>query len=133
MVLNMNRDFRMGFVDRDSAQRFLESPSNWLYAAIYEKTIIGFAYGYVLNRLDTKSDMLYIHEVGVMEPYQRMGIGSSMMVALMRSYTESGISKVFLFTDQKNTGANRLYRKLGGTLSYDSNGKDTVYFFQTKA
>ena len=73
MVLEMNESFRSGFIDEREAQRFLSDERNWLFAAVDDDHIIGFAYGYELKRLDRSEPMLYIHEVGVKENYQRQG------------------------------------------------------------
>lgn len=132
LALTMNRNFREGFLCRESARRFLENPLNWLFAAIKDETIIGFAYGYELNRLDDKGNMLYINEVGVAEPYQRQGVGYRLMTELKALCQERGLCKYFLSTYQNNTGANALYKKLGGQTSAESKGNDTMYYFQTK-
>lgn len=132
LVMGMNRDFREGFVCRENALQFLVNPDNWLYAAVSEDRIIGFAYGYELRRLDNRGNMLYIHEVGVMERYQRQGVGYRMMSQLKSACREKGICKCFLFTCQNNAGANALYQKLGGAVSSESLGMDTNYYFVTK-
>lgn len=132
-ILQMNVNFRNGFSDRRAAQRFLETEHCWFYAALREDTVIGFAYGYALSRLDGKADMLYIHEVGVAEQEQRRGVGSAMLTALLRDAGRSGIGRVFLFADQHNVAANALYKKLGGAVGWDSGGQDTVYFFNPES
>ena len=40
------------------------------------------------------------------------------------------ICKMFLTCYQNNDGANALYRKAGGETMAESQGKDTVYWFQ---
>ena len=129
MVLAMNRSFREHFIDGVSAERFLNNEKNWIFAAVRDGTIIGFAYGYELNRLDRNENMLYIYEVGVMDRYQRQGIGFAMMTELLRTCGQRNICKCFLTTYQNNAAANALYRKLGGQVPEPSQGKDTVYYF----
>jgi ribosomal protein S18 acetylase RimI-like enzyme len=132
MVMEMNRHFRDSFVCRENVEHFLSNPMNWLYAAVCGQTIIGFAYGYEVNRLDGKGNMLYIHEVGVMEPYQRTGVGSRLLTELKNTCAEKSICRFFLVTAQDNVGANALYRKLGGETDNNSGGNDICYFFLTK-
>lgn len=74
MVMKMNENYREGFICEENGAEFLKNPNNWIFAALMEDTIIGFAYGYELNRLNNAGNMLYIHEVGVMEKYQRQGV-----------------------------------------------------------
>ena len=129
LVLAMNRDFREGFAEKSSLRAFLSSPDCWLFAAVLENRIVGFAYGYALQRLNTGRKMLYIHEVGVLDDYQRQGIGTQMLTKLKEACAAEGFCKVFLTCYQNNCGANALYRKAGGKLCEESHGKDTVYWF----
>lgn len=129
MVLDMNRNFREDFVSHDSGEAFLSNPENLLFAAVSENTVIGFAFGYRLSRLDSRNTMLYIHEVGVMDAYQRQGIGFAMMTALKQWCKEKGIRKMFLTCYQSNVAANKLYKKVGGEVPPESQRNDTVYFF----
>ena len=128
-VLSMNRTFREGFAEAAAAKAFLEDASCWLWAAVSDGAVIGFAYGRTLLRLDGAKPSLYIHEVGVAEGFQRRGVGFAMLSAMMDACRDSGVGKCFLFCDRKNAGANALYRKLGGEVSQDSQGQDTCYFF----
>lgn len=132
IVMDMNKNYREDFICHDNALAFLKNHYNWIFAAIYDNVIIGFAYGYELNRLNDIGNMLYIHEVGVMEQYQRQGIGYRMMTELKDACKEKKICRYFLSTYQNNVGANALYRKLGGECSLESNGSDTSYYFQIK-
>ena len=128
-VLHMNEGFREGFIERAWAQRFLSDTRNWLFAALDGGEIIGFAYGYALNRLDRAQNQLYIHEVGVREDWQRKGIGYTMMQELLTLCKAENICKCFLTCYQNNEGANALYRKLGGAVPEESKGNDRVYYF----
>ena len=128
LALTLNRAFRPGFVTEQGAYDFLKDGRNWLFAALLDGKIIAFAYGYELKRLDG-GKTLYIHEVGVAQPYQKKGVGTGLICALKRACRERGVAKFFLWTDQANAGANALYRKTGGELGVDSHGKDRVYWF----
>lgn len=57
LVLQMESNFRKGFVFEENARQFLSNPMNWIFACIQENQIIGFAYGYELNRLDSKGNI----------------------------------------------------------------------------
>lgn len=129
MILKMNQNFREGFVSTEAAETFLSKQDDIFFAAIKDNTVIGFAFGYRLNRLDSGRTMLYIHEVGVMDAWQRQGVGFGMMNALKQWCKGNGVGKIFLTCYQNNTGANKLYRKLGAEVSPESQGNDTVYFF----
>jgi len=132
MILGMNRNFREDFVSHDSAKAFLSKPDNLMFAAVFENMVIGFAFGYRLPRLDGGKPMLYLHEIGVMDEWQRQGIGCAMMNALKQWCKENCVGKVFLTCYQNNIGANKLYKKVGGEVPPESQGNDTVYFFPIK-
>jgi ribosomal protein S18 acetylase RimI-like enzyme len=132
MVMNLNRDYWDGFIYRKNAEEFLSDPKNWLYAAVGGSCIIGFVYGYELKRLNNDGNMLYIHGVEVMEQYRRSGIGFRMMSELKQECCALGFGKLFLVTGSNNTGANALYRELGGQICEESHGEDVMYFFRTK-
>lgn len=130
MVMAMNRDFREGFAEESGLRAFLCDPDCWLFAAVEDGRIIGFAYGYALQRLNTQRKMLYIHEVGVLEDCQRRGIGTRLMEKLREACEKENLCKMFLICYQNNDGGNALYRKAGGRYCVESQGKDTVYWFQ---
>ena len=127
-VLEMNHTFRPGFLTEDGAAAFLANDRSWLWAGLSDGHIIAFAYGYAMDRLDGRR-MLYLHEVGVADAYQRQGVGTKMLAALKDECRAHGFHRIFLITDQCNAAANALYRKCSGEVSYSSGGNDTVYMF----
>ncbi len=129
LVLQMEKGFRSDFVSKENARHFLSNPMNWLFACVLDNQIIGFAYGYELNRLDNKGNMLYIHEVGVLPEYHRQGIGLQMLNSVKNICKLTGICRFFLFTYKHNIAACALYEKAGGIKSYDSVDDDVTYFF----
>lgn len=129
LVLQMEKDFRSGFVFEENARQFLLNPRNWIFAYVQEERIIGFAYGYELNRLDNKGNMLYIHEVGVLSQYQRQGIGFQILTDIKKLCKLTGICRFFLITQKHNAAACALYEKAGGEKTADAYDDDVTYFF----
>lgn len=129
LVLQMENDFRSGFIFQENARQFLSNPMNWIFACIQEKQIIGFAYGYELNRLDNKGNMLYIHEVGVLPQYQKQGIGFQILASIKNICKLTGICRFFLITQKHNKAACALYEKAGGEKASKTHDDDVTYFF----
>lgn len=129
LVLQMNNDFRSGFISAENAKQFLLNPMNCIFTCIEEKQIIGFAYGYELNRLDDKGNMLYIHEVGVLPRYQRQGIGLEILTEIKNLCRIRRICRFFLFTQKHNVAACALYEKAGGEKTSSTKNDDVTYFF----
>lgn len=128
IVLQMEKDFRNGFIVEENARQFLLNSNNWIFACIQGKRIIGFAYGYEMNRLDNKGNMLYIHEVGVLPEYQRQGIGFKILTDIKNLCKLTGICRFFLFTQKSNIAACALYEKAGGEKTSDENDNVTYFF-----
>ena len=126
MVLQMNRDFRPGFICEENARQFLAQPQNWLLACVESSRVIGFVYGYELNRLDAAGNMLYVHEVGVLPEYHRQGIGRQMLSDIKTLCRLSGICRLFLVTMRSNDAAMGLYQSHGGELCNDA---EVRFFF----
>lgn len=146
LVVSMEKYFRSAFICEENARLFLSKPQNWLFACIEKSDgdvsnendaaddkggkIIGFAYGYELNRLDSQGDMLYIHEVGVLPEYHRQGIGAELMRNIKSACKLLGICKFFLFMQKSNEAAMGLYLKAGGKPAVDfEHGDGNVVFF----
>ena len=126
LVLGMENRFRKNFVCEENARLFLSNPANWIFACVENDQIIGFAYGYELNRLDGFGNMLYIHEVGVLPEYHRQGIGRQMLDGIKALCKVSGVCRIFLFTQRTNLAACALYESAGGKPAHDD---DVTYFF----
>ena len=129
MVMRMESDFRSGFVREENVRQFLTNPMNWLFACIENGRIIGFAYGYELNRMDDIGNMLYIHEVNVLPEYHRQGIARTMLESIKSACKLLGMCRFFLITRKSNVPACKLYESVGGVSAHDDND---VYYFQCK-
>ena len=129
LVLQMEKDFRPNFINENNARIFLSNPKNWIYACVENKKIIGFAYGYELNRLNQEGNMLYIHEVGILDDYQHQGIGTELMERLKRICKEMGMCRIFLLAVKNNINACKLYEKVGMKSVHDD---DIVFYLSLK-
>ena len=124
MVLRMGTDLS---VCEENVRQFLANPMNWFFACIENGEIIGYAYGYEVNRLNDIGNMLYIHTVSVVTKYHRQGIGRTMLESIKAACKLFGICRFFLITQKSNTAACKLYESVGGISAHDDN---EVYFFQ---
>lgn len=131
LIDKMNIDFRKNFACVVNIKYFLNNINNFFYACIFENKIIGFLYGYKLNRLDNKGDMLYIHEVGVHDNFQKRGIGTKLLENVKIYCKQKNICRIFLATETKNIAACKLYEKAGGIKMMDHKSRevDVMYLF----
>jgi ribosomal protein S18 acetylase RimI-like enzyme len=126
LVLKLNDDFRSGLVSQENAREFLSNKMNWLIGCIFNNKIIGFAYGYELQRMNNIGNMLYIHEIGVLESFQRQGIGTTILKTIMTICKLNSFCRFFLATERSNIKACNLYKKMNGTESHTD---DVIYYF----
>jgi aminoglycoside 6'-N-acetyltransferase I len=61
-----------------------------------------------------KPPELWINEVGVALPYQRQGLGSGLLSALLSHGAALGCVQAWVLTEPGNEPAQRLYRGVGG-------------------
>lgn len=125
-VKDMLYMFRSEKTTNEKVERFLEKNNNYLIAYLENKKVIGFVLAYKLQRYDEKNDMIYIHEVGVLEEYRRLGIGKKLMEYVKDICKEENLSKIFLITNKSNIPAVSLYESSGGKATEDDN---VVYWY----
>ncbi len=126
MVLQLNETYRQGFACRENAYAFLSQPQNWLFACVEDGCIVGFCQGYECARLNGAGGLLYLHELAVLPPYRRRGIGKTMLDMLKILCRLTGIRRVFLITQQSNTAAMALYQAARGKPAHTD---DVVFLF----
>lgn len=125
-VVGMVAAFRSNTSNIPVSERFLCSDANYLIACIVAEKVIGFVLGYRMQRYDGQNDMVYVHEVDVLEEYQRKGIGKMMINHFLAICRDEGISKVFLITEKSNKPAVCLYESTGAKAFHDD---DVVYWY----
>lgn len=97
---------------------FIEDQSVYSYIAILNDQVIGFVYGYLLKRINSKP-MLYIHSIDVLKEYRGQGVGTSLMNELLELKDKKEVYKIFLITNKSNKHAVSLYTKVGGVTPYE--------------
>ena len=116
-AVRLEEDAQGHMTDTDLMHGFLANECNYLIAAHHDDgTPLGFVLGYRLDRMDRSGDMMYVHEVGVVESRRNQGIGKAIMGEMIRICREERFLKMFLGTDRDNLPANRLYSAMGGVL-----------------
>ncbi|MBU5439618.1 GNAT family N-acetyltransferase [Tissierella sp. MSJ-40] len=129
-VIEMVKDFRSIETVAEKAKKFLKNSQNYLVVCLdHNERVIGFVLGYELNRYDDKNNMMYIHEVGILEEYRRMGIGKELMNQMKMICDTRELSKMFLITNKSNIPAVNLYESSGAKCTEDDN---IVYWYENR-
>lgn len=100
-------------VDAKSLAGFLANPSNLLVVATVDEVVVGMASGIAYLHPD-KPLQLFINEVGVSGRFQRRGIATRLVNAMLERGRELGCTEAWVATEEGNTAARALYSSLGG-------------------
>ena len=106
-------------LDSVGMRLWLENPSNVLIAATEVGRPVGFALGYLLDRVDEARSMLFFYEIVVASDYRRRGIGRRLVEAMKTIAHEKQVTKMWVQTDPANTAARALYQYAGGAECTD--------------
>ena len=96
--------FKVHVPDAEAAGRFLADDRNLAFAALAGEEVLGFAYGYVLVRIDGRRGG-FLYELGVAPPHRGRGLGRALVEALLGAAAEAGVYKVWVQTDKDNEAA----------------------------
>ena len=100
--------------DLDALRTFLADERCALIAALDGDAPVGMVLGYELPRIDGPRPMMFLYEIGVLEPYRRRGIGKALMDALEQHCQARDCRKMFVPTSATNAPAMALYASAGG-------------------
>lgn len=108
-------------MDAGNMRAWLSRSSNILIAATEDGIPVGFALGYLQDRVDTLRTMLFFYEIEVAVAWRRGGIGSRLVEGMKAVAREEDASKMWVQTDPDNMAARALYRSMGGIESAQAN------------
>jgi aminoglycoside 3-N-acetyltransferase I len=108
-------------------QRLLWSENIFAYGLLYDHELIGALTAYILPGIYSESPELFLYDIAIRKPYQRMGLGSRLLKTLRSYGKKNNISIVFVAADDEDTHALDFYNRNGGTPS-----KVTHFEFSTE-
>lgn len=111
-----------GPITRTQATQHLSDSTLTNIVGIIDNKVVGFIYGYTLRRFEAVS--FFIYSVDVDDDYQRRGVGFGMLEALAEFGRGGAWDEMFVFTNEDNDPAMRLYSKASGKRP----NKDDVMF-----
>lgn len=110
-----------------NVEKFLSNENNYLIAYIENAKILGYVLAYTLQRYDGRGEMLYLHEIDVVETHRKQGIATKLMNEIKELKDKNGFDKIFLVTNKSNEAAVSLYESTGGVASSDD---DIIFTFK---
>ena len=107
------------------ARRFLERDDVVVFAALDGERPVGFAYGYVLERIDGDRSV-FLYELGVDETRRRRGLGRRLAEAMREVAVDARAVKMWVQTDEANEPAKRTYASAGAARA----GTDLTFLWR---
>jgi GNAT superfamily N-acetyltransferase len=114
------------------AERFLAHPDHHLFAAIGSEGLIGFVSAVTYLHPD-KPVECWINEAGVIDRWQRRGIGRHLMLATLAHAWSLGCETAWVLTNSGNRAARGLYAACGGQPTPAARHGDGVIMFEFAA
>ena len=96
------------------AEAALTNPNHHLVVALDGARVVGFASGVHYTQPD-KAPVLFVDEVGTADAYQRRGIATALVRALLDHGRSLGCTEAWLLTEADNAPARAFYAAIGGT------------------
>ena len=95
---------------------FLADPSTVAFVAEAGPDIAGWVWG-LRQRHVLGHTQLQLYEIEVVPRFRRQGVGRTMVDSMLRVAQQEGHARMWLFTDQDNDSAKKLYEAAGGEPS----------------
>ncbi len=100
-------------VDPNLLCEYLGNPSNALFVATIDGRVVGMISGLAYLHPD-KPKTLFVNEVGVSDRYQRRGIGTLLLNAILEWGENTGCVEAWVATEAGNSVARMFYQATGG-------------------
>jgi aminoglycoside 3-N-acetyltransferase I len=96
--------------DEMHLKRLLESQMFFAVVAKVENKVVAGLSAYVLDQYHSNSRILYIHDLAVLEEFQRKGIGSQLMKFINEYCRQQGFQQSFIQAEKVDDYAVEFYR-----------------------
>jgi ribosomal protein S18 acetylase RimI-like enzyme len=97
--------------------KLLEDDRTYLFAAIDDEMVIGYALAYRFPSLFETSHLAYLYDIEVLAEHRRKGAGKMLINALRDRLKTDGVSELWLGTATDNTEGQALFTATGGVRS----------------
>lgn len=94
--------------------KLLHNPNFLVLVALVEDEVVGGLTAYELPLYTSDSSEMFIYDLAVNPPYQRMGIGRGLLDELKTYCRERGILEFFVMAHAEDEHAVEFYRATGG-------------------
>lgn len=104
-------------------QTLLERDDFFVFVSVLNNHVIGGLTSYTLRQYYSEKPLVYIYDLAVLTPYQRQGIGKTLIQSINAYCKDTGAEEVFVQADLVDDYALDFYRSTGAT------GESVVHFY----
>ena len=110
-------EYSAGKPSAEHLETLLNDNRTYLFAAILDNNIIGYALAYKFPSLYASDYLAYLYDIEVLEMYRKKGAGR-LLIETMRALLKSdGVSELWLGTAVDNIEGQALFSSTGGIKS----------------
>ena len=113
-VREIAETFKETTLSAERAAELLAHDGNILLVVLDRNAVLGFAFGFILPRMDHDGRMLFLYELSVLPGFRRRGVAKILFSEFLRIGNGGGFVKMFVLTNENNYPAMNLCRSLGG-------------------
>jgi len=117
---------KAGMKHQVTNRRFFDKEDNILLVSFIDDIPCGFLYAYTLESINSVKPKMFLYSIDVFPEFQSKGIGTRMIEKLKDISKDKNCSEIFVFTNDSNNKAKRLYEKTGGNRE---NLDDVMYVY----
>jgi ribosomal protein S18 acetylase RimI-like enzyme len=97
--------------------KLLEDDRTYIFAAIDDDTVIGYAVAYRFPSLYETAQLAYLYDIEVVEAFRKKGAGKMLVNAVREKLKAEGVTEIWLGTGTDNAGGQALFAATGGKKS----------------
>ena len=111
----------------DHVEKLLDDDRCYLFAAIADNIVVGYALAYRYPSLYAAENLAYLYDIEVSPEHRRKGAGRLLIQTLILHLKEDNVKEVWLGTGVDNTEGQGLFSATGGVKSEEA-FNDYTYF-----
>jgi ribosomal protein S18 acetylase RimI-like enzyme len=105
----------------------LEDDRSYLFAALEESSVIGYALAYRFPSLYSSDYLAYLYDIEVSPTHRRKGVGRSLIEKVLEHLRLDNVKELWLGTGTDNREGQRLFSSTGAIKSEETFNDYTYY------
>lgn len=108
-------------------EKLLEDDRCYLFAAITDDRVVGYALAYRFPSLYAAANLAYLYDIEVSPEHRRKGVGTLLIKTLISNLKDDNVREVWLSTGVDNTEGQGLFSVTGAIKSEEAFNDYTYY------